>query len=99
VRGIDKGEVVHFPQADAEAAGGALEVVDLQDGATEAGGASGFGFGIVVLTFRERRREVLNAGFLKQEGKRGPGLGEEAGDEGLAQAEAIGGGKKPGGDG
>ena len=99
VSGIDKGEVVHFPEADAEPAGGALEVVDLQDGAAEAGGPSRLGLGIVVLTFRERRREVLNAGFLKQEGKRAPGLGEIAGDDGPAQAEAFGGRKKPGGDG
>lgn len=58
VGGVDEGDVVAGGELDAEAAGGALVIVDFHDLATEGGRAAVFG-----RVFGDTRCWILNVGF------------------------------------
>ena len=85
VGGVDEGDVVAGGQLDAEAAGGALVVVDGEDLAAEGGRAAVFEF---VLGDEEIGLTIDDFRLLIFDWKR---IGEIAGDEGLAHELAVGG--------
>lgn len=99
VRGIHKGEVVPLGQADAQAAGGALEVVGLQHDPAEARGASGAlvvlpraigGLEVVFIPVVLRLDQAFRDLVLDEEqAESRTSLREVAGDEGLPQSQPV----------
>jgi len=81
---VDEADVVGGGQLDAEAAGGALVVVDFEDLAAKGGAAAGFGFvfGDVLGLW------IGDCGFWIRRKQRGV-VREVAGDEGLAHFSAV----------
>ena len=99
VGGIDESEIIASRKADAEAAGGALAVVDFEDFPAEGGVAAGEGQRWIFLKEVGAWRSVggwerwmeprPDSRLGKERQEQGTGMGEISGNEGVAQEHSV----------